>query len=278
MRLDPKSAGAFAFGAFFFLLIFGVGWPGPGAWLLVFALLFMAAGAAAWWLDAAAVPVGATGAFAGVGSGTPFGTAHRAQRGGAPRGGDSLLLALGLPGPDASGRWVLPDRVHVTLVAGAVGVLALIIFVGGALSGGAPAAPQAVRAVQPNPVIDLAQPITPGQSTAAPLTGATQNAVPAPATDGSATATATGIPAPGPLTLNTPTTTRPAPARPLEATNAPAEPAATVVYEVQDGDTIYDLAIQYNTSIEAIMNANGVGEHDTIRIGDRLLIPTGTDQ
>ena len=47
MRVEPKTAGAIAAGAFFFLLIFGVGWPGPGAWLLIFALLFIAAAAVA---------------------------------------------------------------------------------------------------------------------------------------------------------------------------------------------------------------------------------------
>ena len=47
----------------------------------------------------------------------------------------------------------------------------------------------------------------------------------------------------------------------------------TVVHTVVCGDTIYDLAISYGSSIEAIMNANGIGEFDTIRVDDQLLVP-----
>ncbi len=148
MRIAPKTAGAFAVGAFLFLLIFGVAWPGPGAWLLVFGLLFIAVGAAAWWLDGSTVPVQGAVAVGGRGAaalsmGRPGGTPFR----GAGRTGDSLLLQLGLPGLDARGQWMLPDRVHVAVPAGITGLLALLIFLGGALGGGSAATPN-VPAVQ----------------------------------------------------------------------------------------------------------------------------------
>lgn len=257
MRIEPKTAGAFATGAFFFLLIFGLGWPGPGTWLLVFALLFIAAAVAAWWLDGAMVTGGGGVVMAGGGGG-PF---RASNRRGAGRPGDSLLLSLGLPGPDGQGRWVLPDRVHVTAVAGMIGVLAMIIFVGGAINGGgATSEPDAVPVVQSNAALDFARPVT--------------DLVPA-TTDAASAEGVTALTEPQPIIVVTPSTTRPAPARPLEVTSALADPAQMFTYEVVAGDTLYDLALTYNTSIDAIMTANGIGEFDTIRVGDRLLIPAG---
>lgn len=256
MRIEPKSAGAFSAGAFIFLLIFGVGWPGPGTWLLVFALLFIAAGAAAWWLDGTIVPAGGGGAMAATVGGSPFsGGGRPATLGRRGRPSESWLLSLGLPGPDGRGRWVLPNRVHVTLVAGAVGLLAMIIFIGGAINGGSAVSPDAVPAVQPNEALDFAQPITPAIER--------DRATPA-------------VEEARPIQLETPAAARPElprPADPIEAVGAPTTPARTEVHEVVSGDTIYDLAITYGSSIEAIMNANGIGEYDTIRVGDQLIIP-----
>ena len=78
-----------------------------------------------------------------------------------------------------------------------------------------------------------------------------------------------------PIVLETPEPARPAPAKPLQVGDDVAEPARTVIHEVVAGDTLYDLAIAYNTSIEAIMNANGISSTDTIRVGDQLVVPAG---
>ena len=173
MRVEPKTAGAIAVGAFFFLLIFGVGWPGPGSWLLIFSLLFIAAAAVAWWLDGAIVQEARLGGAVAAGGASPFraggGAVSGARSGGGGEGirrsRDSLLLSLGLPGPDAGGRWVLPSNVHVTLVAGAVGLLAMIIFVGGAVTGGGSSPVPAATAPESSEALDFAQPITPAEST-----------------------------------------------------------------------------------------------------------------
>ena len=172
MRVEPKTAGAIAAGAFFFLLIFGVGWPGPGSWLLIFALLFIAAAAVAWWLDGAIVQEARLSGAVLAGGASPFrsgaaaGARTRASAGGdrIRRSRDSLLLSLGLPGPDAAGRWVLPNNVHIALVAGAVGLLAMIIFVGGALSGGGSSPIPAAMAAQNSEALDFSQPISPAAS------------------------------------------------------------------------------------------------------------------
>lgn len=262
MRIEPKTAGAISAGAFFFLLIFGVGWPGPGTWLLVFALMFIAVGAVAWWLDGAVIQEAAGGAVV-AGAGSPFRGGGARTMGSRSRH-DSILLALGLPGPDGRGQWVLPRSVHVTLVAGAVGALAMLIFVGGALGGGGSTAAPATTAPQETSAIDFAQPITPTES--APIETAAVDTT-------SPTGTATE---PSPIVVETPSATRPElpqPAEPVEAVGTPAVPAQTILHEVVEGDTIYDLAIQYGSSIEAIMNANGISEFDTIRVGDQLIVP-----
>ncbi|MDE2639328.1 MAG: LysM domain-containing protein, partial [Chloroflexota bacterium] len=73
--------------------------------------------------------------------------------------------------------------------------------------------------------------------------------------------------------LETPTTPDPAPARPLEAPSTLPTAENSVVHEVVAGDTLYDLAIYYGSSIEAIMAANGLSEDEFIMVGDRLVIP-----
>lgn len=288
MRIEPKTAAAYAAGAFLFLLIFGVGWPGPGTWLLVFSLSTIAAGAAAWWLDGAIVQQPAGAVVGGGGGATPF-ASRRAGRG-AGRPGDSLLLSLGFPGPDRQGRWVLPDRVHLTAVAGAVGLLALIIFAAGTLGGGGDSAATTEATETTAPAIDFAATTTPTDGTVA---AATPNTPTATATTTAATQATTApvaatqptavaappaaTPAPpaqvAPIVLETPTTPDPAPARPLEAPSTLPTAENSVVHEVVAGDTLYDLAIYYGSSIEAIMAANGLSEDEFIMVGDRLVIP-----
>ena len=266
MRIEPRNAGAYSAGAFLFLLIFGLGWPGPGTWLLVFALAFMAAAAAAWWLDDAMVASTSGGTIAMRNAAGPFAVGG-ARGGDGPRrrsgaGARSLLLTLGIPGPDAQGRWVLPDRVHVTVIAGLIGLLAMIIFIGGAINGGGSEATPEVAVPQSNAALDLSQAVTPAQTPTLPTATPATTPVPVSA-------------ATNPIVVETPETARPLPARPIDAPVTSTTPAQTFTHEVVSGDTIYDLAITYETSIDAIMTANGISEFDTIRVGDRLLIPAG---
>ena len=279
MRLQPKTAGGFAVGAFLFLLIFGIAWPGPGTWLLVFALLFLAAAAAAWWLDASTLHGARAITVSGVSGGAhPFPQRSAARgRGGArrarPRRGDSLLLSLGLPGPDAHGRWVLPDTVHITAIAGLTGLLALIIFISGALGGDAPQSTP-VPTVQPNAALDFSRPVTPALGPSTPTTSTASSTTPATsgaqaATSGNASA-ATDL---APIVVDTPSTPRPAPAQPINAVPIDQTPQNTITHVVVEGDTIYDLAITYNSTIDAIVLANDISEHDTLDVGQDLIIP-----
>jgi len=44
-------------------------------------------------------------------------------------------------------------------------------------------------------------------------------------------------------------------------------------YTVREGDTYFTIAVQYGTSVEAVLRANGKTENDFIRPGDQLLLP-----
>jgi LysM repeat protein len=53
-----------------------------------------------------------------------------------------------------------------------------------------------------------------------------------------------------------------------------ATPGGTRVHVVGQGDNLYRIAQRYNTTIEAIMAANGITDRSKIlHIGDRLIIP-----
>ncbi len=100
------------------------------------------------------------------------------------------------------------------------------------------------------------------------------------------TATGTANPAAGapvtaalaPITVEQPTTSRPAPRAPVVAENVARAQGATTVHKVVSGDTIYDLAITYNTTIEAIMTANAINEFGTLHVGDELIIPAPPEE
>jgi LysM repeat protein len=97
----------------------------------------------------------------------------------------------------------------------------------------------------------------------------------------SVTAVVIVSPTPNPTALpNTPITNNPLPS----ATPAPLEPsptaalsptlAAPISYTVQAGDTLWDLAVRFNSNIEAIILANpNLGESAAIFPGDVLVIP-----
>lgn len=170
MRLEPKPAAALSAASFTLLLIFGAAWPGPGLWLLAAGLIFFAAAACAWWLDAAPVQRGGAAQRSTQRMAhSPFAaTMHRPGVAVGSMAGGGAAGAL-LPSRAADGRWQMPERVHLSLVLAAIGLLALILFIGGALGGGGDEAVTAVE-LETNPtVIDRSREGDP-------------NALPAPAT------------------------------------------------------------------------------------------------
>jgi len=51
-----------------------------------------------------------------------------------------------------------------------------------------------------------------------------------------------------------------------------AQPRFTLIYVVQNGDTIYDIAKEYNTTVEHILEYNHIDNASKINIGDEIVI------
>ncbi|MCG3209960.1 MAG: hypothetical protein FOGNACKC_03589 [Anaerolineae bacterium] len=101
---------------------------------------------------------------------------------------------------------------------------------------------------------------------------------PAPAVQVS-TSTPTSVPT-MPLPTAAPTHT-PAPPTPTSTRTTDVTPSATPeptpqTYAIKEGDTLLDVAIQYNTTVEDILAANGITEDDFLQIGQELVIPVPT--
>jgi LysM repeat protein len=47
----------------------------------------------------------------------------------------------------------------------------------------------------------------------------------------------------------------------------------TTIHVVQRGETLFRIAMQYGTTVEAIADANGISDPRYITVGQRLLIP-----
>src|SRR3989304_3786518 len=61
----------------------------------------------------------------------------------------------------------------------------------------------------------------------------------------------------------------PPPRRAPAAPPAAGRPAAAITYEVQTGDTLFALALRYNTTVDAIVAANGLPSAHRLRLGQR---------
>ncbi|MFZ1061274.1 MAG: LysM domain-containing protein, partial [Candidatus Rokuibacteriota bacterium] len=59
----------------------------------------------------------------------------------------------------------------------------------------------------------------------------------------------------------------------------PAVPAAKsggTIYHVKEGDTLSGIAKRFGVSLRALIDANGLQRPDALRLGQRLLIPSGS--
>ncbi|MBN1221533.1 MAG: DUF3048 domain-containing protein [Anaerolineae bacterium] len=75
-----------------------------------------------------------------------------------------------------------------------------------------------------------------------------------------------------PTNTLTPTSTR----RPASPT--PASTPTPIVYVIEEYDTLLDIALEFETTAEAILAANGLNENDFLQIGQELIIPNGKDE
>lgn len=77
-----------------------------------------------------------------------------------------------------------------------------------------------------------------------------------------------------------PATPTPSPIAPPESTAVPptnpGNPSQTFVYVVQPGDTLLRIAVRFSTNVVTLSQLNGIANPNLIRVGQRLLIPTGS--
>lgn len=66
------------------------------------------------------------------------------------------------------------------------------------------------------------------------------------------------------------------PTGPTPTPQPPGPPTGTVTYVVQPGDTLSKIARQFNTTVQAIVQANNIANPNLIFVGQVLLIPTST--
>lgn len=79
-------------------------------------------------------------------------------------------------------------------------------------------------------------------------------------------------PTEGPAATADPTTD---PASPTPRPTATTPTASGEVYEVQSGDTLSGIAQRFNTTVEALVEANGLDDPNALFPGDELTIPAG---
>jgi LysM repeat protein len=72
-----------------------------------------------------------------------------------------------------------------------------------------------------------------------------------------------------------PTMALPEPTATVATPQPTLAPSGDITYTVRTGDTLLSIAIQFNTTKQAIMDRNGLRNPDLIRVGQTLIIPVG---
>ncbi len=152
-----------------------------------------------------------------------------------------VLDPAGVEAPAGGARRPMGSRARRALLAAVAALVGVLVLASGAVEGlvGLVAGPSATP--------------TPSVATS-PTAGSSRPA---------SSAQATPVPSPVPTATDTP----------LAATPTPAPPAGTRSYTVRSGDTLVAIAEQFGTSVQAIQEANGLGDNDVINIGQVLIIP-----
>ena len=85
-------------------------------------------------------------------------------------------------------------------------------------------------------------------------------------------------PSPPPV-AQTPTTIQPPPPPPTtqQQPPPPTQPERNIggelIYTIEQGDTLYSIARQFDVSVDALIELNNIANPDVIRAGDELFIP-----
>lgn len=266
MRLDLKPAAVSAAAAVLLLLIFDLTWPGHGIWLLVVGILLAITAGGLWYRDRLQTQAGPDAGH----DGNPF----------------SEVGAYGLSGTRVSTLTRERSGVPLSGVMATVAALAILLFIGGAIGSGDSTATEPLTTLKQDAVaIDRSgdselqtpqvQPPS-GHQTQQAQTTTTITAVTTTTSSDEPKADAT---APSqssepvkPIVVAAP---QPASAAEEVAEVEEIDPRAltAIEYTVEEGDTLYDIALRYDSTVEAIMDLNELDASSFIHPGDVLLIP-----
>ena len=272
MRVKLKPAAAAAAATFLLLLLLDLTWPGHGAWLLIVGILIGLIALSLWGRDRlqsqTTGPARNSRDLAQVGA---YGLAGVALRPPA-----QIASAAGVP---------------LAVVLAPVSALAILLYIGGAIGAAEPQSvelsatlTQDVAAIDRSTDTETTT-ISPATTTAttnqsnstAAQTSASvsppQNSVANP----SSTATDTTAPQQTatpvkPIVVAAPSVATPSTEEP-DSPNLAPESANTFEYQVVEGDTLYDIAQRYDSTVDIIMNLNDLDAYSYIHPGDVLIIP-----
>ncbi len=265
MRLNPKPAAASAAIAFFLLLMLDLTWPGHGAWLLALGIPLALVAAALWWRERVsahqqAAIAGQTSPFANVG-------------------------AYGLSAANLNRSSNSSHGVHLSLLLAPVAALAILLFVGGAVGSAEPSDSdvettlrQDVTAIDRSrdgePEAPLVSPQRPLHSNE-PSTVVTTSTVnpPANSQQPAATDSAQTNTIVKPIVVSAPEPASSALNDAQQEAIALPQSANTFEYVVAEGDTLYDIAERYGSTVDELMEINQLDAFSFIHPGDVLLIP-----
>lgn len=80
----------------------------------------------------------------------------------------------------------------------------------------------------------------------------------------------------GPPTATATLTSTPLPTATATVTPTPTPTPTPVFHQVEEGDTLLSIAVEYDLSVRALEEANQIGQDELLQIGQRLLIPAPT--
>ncbi len=111
-------------------------------------------------------------------------------------------------------------------------------------------------------VAAIAVPSATASPTASPTARPTPRATPRPSPSASAAASAPASPSPAASGVVSGVT----------ATPTPSTPSSGEIYVVKKGDTLYGIALEFDTTVDLIKSLNNLTSND-LRIGQKLKIP-----
>ncbi len=273
MRVQAKPAAAAAAATFLLLLLLSLTWPGHGVWLLVVGIPLALAAAALWWHGrlqtrqdsfsaAHASPFEHVGAYGMTGA--SFGPARREVTG-----------------------------VPLSMLLAPVGALAILLFIGGALGSSEPTPAVSETSLRDDvsaidrsgdgeptaPQISPQRPQQLGQtSTGAGIASASTTTAPLDAQQSESAESAGSGAVVRPIVVAAPSPASAASDDTQEDAVALPQSTNTFEYVVDEGDTLYDIAERYGTTVDALMEINSLDGFSFIHPGDVLLIPRSEDE